>query len=217
LQRVTATIEETRHVCSGTKLAIQRAGLLPLTIPAIQAVKRALGGGCAMKLPRALRAAAVAALALSLAAPTVVLADHGTDSVRAHGRLFLVLDVDLSARSESTGIGATGRASFTDTSPDPDATYRGEVTCLRVVGGSASVPSSTFYAVARITDQPPGGIAQSIHIFGTDSGKFSQAPDTLEAFPSPSPPNPDGTCPTVFPFPNRPLFDGEVVVHNTLP
>ena len=170
-----------------------------------------------MKLPRALRAATAAALAISLAAPAVALADHGTDSVRAHGRLFLVLDVDLSARSTQSGVDASGRATFTDTTPDPDATWRGEVTCLRVVGGTASVPSSTFYAIARVTDAPPGDPAQSIHIFGTDSGKFSQAPDTLEAFPSPTLPNPDGTCPTSFPFGNRPLADGEVVVHNSLP
>jgi hypothetical protein len=169
-----------------------------------------------MKLTRALHAATAAALAISLAAPMVVLADPGTDSVRAHGMLQLIWDVDLSAKSTATGLGASGRATFSVTTFDPDATFRGEVTCLRVVGATATT-FATFYAVARVTDAPPGSTSQSIHVFGTDSGKFANAPDTLEAFDSPAPPSPDGSCPTSFPFASRPLADGEVVINNTLP
>ena len=169
-----------------------------------------------MKLPRALRVATAAALAISLAAPIVVLADPGTDSVRAHGLLQLTWDVDISARSTPTGLGASGHVTFSITTFDPDATFRGDVTCLRIVGGTATAPA-TFYAVARVTAAPPGSTSQSIHVFGTDSGKFAQFPDTLEAFDSPALPNPDGTCPTSFPFVSRPLADGEVVINNVLP
>ena len=167
-----------------------------------------------MKLPRALRAATAAALAISLAAPMVMLADSGSDTVRARGMLQLIWDVSLSAKSTSTGLNASGHATFSNTLFDPDASFRGEVTCLRVVGATATTPA-TFYAVARVIDAPPGSISQSIHIFGTDSGKFGQFPDTLEAFDSAAPPT--DTCPTSFPYASRPLADGEVVIDNTLP
>lgn len=158
----------------------------------------------------------LATAVLLLAAPATVSADHGPDSARGRGTLFLQLEVDFSARSTSTGQSASGHATFKNTIFDPNATWRGEVTCLRVVGATATTPA-TFYLVARVTAAPPGSLDQSIHVFGTDSGKFAGAPDTLEAFTDPAPPNPDGTCPTTFPFGSRPLADGEVVVHNTLP
>jgi len=156
----------------------------------------------------------LSALAL-LAWPAVVSADHGTDSVRGNVRLFGQIEVNVSARSSQAGSDASGRVTFTNTITDPNQTWRGDVTCLRIVGATATT-AATFYTVARVTDAPPGDFAQSIHVFGTDAGKFAQAPDTLAAFTSSLPAPPDGACP-VPTFSGSPVSDGEVTIHNSLP
>ena len=153
------------------------------------------------------------ALAL-LAWPAAASADHGTDSVRGNAS-FAVIDVSVSARSSQAGTDASGRITLTRTDRDPNQTWRGEVTCLRVIGATATTPA-TFYAIARVTDAPPGDPSMSIHAFGTDAGKFAQAPDTLTGFTSTTPAPPDGACPSPT-FAASPVADGEVTIHNSLP
>ena len=156
----------------------------------------------------------LAALALL---PSIAAADHGTDSARGNvNALFGAYALDFSARSTGAGADASGRASLTLTNTDPNQKYSGEVTCLEVIGGTATTPATAVISV-RLTDVPAGSTAQSMIIAATDSGKFSGGPDMAGFTLSAAPSLPDGACnPAFLPF-QQPIADGEVVIHNTLP
>ena len=161
---------------------------------------------------RSLRTAALAALVLSVL-PTLAGAAPGGDSTSGNVTQFGAR-LDWSARSTATGFNARGNARVTFTNSDPNDTYAGEVTCLRVVGGTASAPAMASIGVL-ITQAPPGSFISSMTIFTSDDGKFSQTPDTATFGFSSGPPPPDGACPT--PFAGSPVTQGEVVINNALP
>lgn len=155
-------------------------------------------------------ALAVAGLVLL---PSAALADRGPDTAR--GNVHTISQrLHFSARSTQTGLDASGHARLTLTGFDPDLVFAGEVTCLRVVGATATTPVLASIGV-RITQQPPGLPFQSIVINASDSGRFSGAPDTASSFLSFAPPPSDGACPA--PVVTTPVADGWMRIHNTLP
>ena len=157
---------------------------------------------------------ALGALLAILGAPASAGAAGGGDS--ASGRASQFGDQwDFSARSSNTNTDARGRIRITATTSDPNDVYTAEVTCMRVVGATATTPA-TVVVSGRIVDQPPGSFALSIQVHATDSGKFSNVPDTGNAFLSGSPSPPDGTCPAPFAF-LSPIVEGSVTISNTLP
>jgi hypothetical protein len=169
------------------------------------------GGSVKLRRKLGLAAACVAALPVVLI-PSAVAAP-ATDSASGHITIF-GFKLDFSARSASNGVGATGSARVTLTISDPNQVYSGEVTCLRVVGATATTPALAVVGV-KLTRVPPGATDQSLIINASDSGKFGQAPDTATTLFSSTPPPPDGFCPA--PVPGQPVADGEIVIQNTLP
>ena len=166
------------------------------------------------KTSLALAAAIFGALVLL---PGIAAGDHGTDSARGRvNNLSGAYNLDFSARSTGAGADASGRASLTITTSDPNQKYSGDVTCLEVTGATATVPATAVMSV-RLTSVPPGSPYQSIIIAATDSGKFSGGADLAGFTFSTAPSLPDGACnPAFLPF-QQPVADGEVVIHNTLP
>jgi len=158
-------------------------------------------------------AAATVALALAMS-PAVVGAGPNTDTASGSGTVFSD-QVDFSARSTNVNTDARGRIRVTDTGLDPNQTWTAEVTCMRVIGATATTPA-TVVVSGRIVDSPPGSFVQSIQVQATDAGKFANAPDSMfyQFFGTPSPP--DGTCPMPITF-TSPLADGEVTISNALP
>ena len=147
-------------------------------------------------------------------APAAVSAGNNTDSASGRGTFFGT-DFDFSARSTNVNTDARGRIRLTDTGSDPNRVFTAEVTCMRVVGATATTPAAVVLS-GRITDQPAGSAALSLIVHATDSGKFSNAPDTISVFASSTPSPPDGACPPPATF-LSPLADGEVVIKNSLP
>lgn len=158
------------------------------------------------------RFAPLLAFALLALTPAVAVADHGTDSASGRGRVSNFADIDFSARSSSVGTNASGRASISFTNNDPDQTYSGEVTCLRVVGATTTTPAMATIGVL-ITKAPFGSTFQSFVLSVSDGGKFSGVPDTANWSFSSAPPPSDGLCPT--PFGGVPV-DGEIKIHDSL-
>jgi hypothetical protein len=160
----------------------------------------------------AVLACALALVGLGLL-PTAATAAPGGDSARGHVDTA-TYTLDFSARSTQTGLNASGNVRITLTSLDPNQVYAGDVTCLRVVGATATTPALAYIG-AKVTQAPPGSPFSVILVDASDSGKFSGAPDTaLPTFATGTPP-PDGACPA--PTPATPVADGEVVIYNTLP
>ena len=158
----------------------------------------------------------VAALAAVVAAALPALAGAAPAGDSTSGNVtFSGSKLDWRARGTATGLNATGTARVIFTNTDPDQTYSGEVTCLRVVAATATTPATASVGVL-LTDTPPGqGIFQSMVIFASDSGKFSPVPDTAASQITTAPPPPDGGCPT--PFAGSPVSQGEVVINNEIP
>lgn len=159
-----------------------------------------------------LRLLAIAAVVLS-ALPTVAGAAPGGDSTSGNVTVF-GFRLDWNARSTATGFDARGSARLTNTNTDPNQTFSGEVTCLRVVGGTASTPALASIGVL-ITQAPPGSPVTSMIIFASDDGKSSQTPDTATFQQSLGAPPADGACPV--PFAGSPITQGSVVINNALP
>ena len=143
----------------------------------------------------------------TLAAPNQ---DSAKGRVNYFGQMW-----DFNANSTATGFNADGTVKITTTNTDPNQTFWGEVTCLRVVGATATTPATAVVA-GVITKAPPGSFASSFVINASDSGKFASAPDGFTGFLSSAPPPPDGNCPAPSTFVS-PVTDGEVIIHNTLP
>jgi len=145
----------------------------------------------------------------------VQVASAGPNQDSAKGRVnqFGVI-WDFSATSTATGFNASGSVRITVQNADPNQVYTGQVTCLRVVGATATTPATAFIG-GVITTAPPGSFASSFVITASDSGKFANAPDTFNGFVTSSPPPPDGGCPTSG-F-GSPVADGEVIINNALP
>ena len=168
-----------------------------------------------MQRRKAFLALGVAMLGALALLPGVAAGDHGTDSARGNVNTSSY-SLDFSAKSAGSGADASGRASLTITSSDPNAKYSGEVTCLEVTGATATAPATAVISV-KLTNVPAGAPYQSMIIAATDSGKFSGGPDLAGWNLSVAPSLPDGACnPAFLPF-QQPVADGEVVIHNTLP
>jgi hypothetical protein len=152
-------------------------------------------------------------LALTLS-PGVAGAASNTDSASGNVN-FASQQIDFSARSTNVNTDASGRIRLTFTAFDPNQVYVAEVTCMRVVGATETT-AATVVISGRITQQPPGGTAQSIIVNASDSGKFSNVADGAFAFTSSTPSPPDSMCPAPIGFVNT-VADGEVVIKNALP
>jgi hypothetical protein len=162
----------------------------------------------------------------------VASASHGTDSASGHvtdatgftsfrvspdttvGGAAPPADVDFSAKASFNGTNARGQARFTFANEDPNQVFTGDVTCLTVVNGEAGLtgPITSARGGTTVTPQGQGDAFEprSFRIVASDSGKFSNNPDTLAfvLFSDP-PPQP---CPIIS-FPSV-VRDGEVVVHD---
>jgi hypothetical protein len=160
----------------------------------------------------ALFAAGICA-AISLA-PATAGAAGGGDSASGNVSQFGQTTV-FSGRSSNVNTDARGRIRVTFTNSDPNAVYTAEVTCMRVIGATA-----TTFAMAvlsgRIVDQPPGSSILSLQVHATDSGKMSNAPDGLFVLFSGAPSPTDGLCPDPLPFSN-PVAEGQITIDNALP
>ena len=160
-----------------------------------------------------LRVLAIAAAVLSVL-PAVAGAAPGGDSTSGNVT-FSGLRIDWRATSTATGFNARGYGRLTQTNADPNQTFAGDVTCLRVVGATATTPAMASIGVL-LTQTPPGSFASSMIIHASDSGKFSSVPDTATTLTSfGAPPPADGACPA--PFLGAPVSTGEVVINNALP
>jgi len=153
---------------------------------------------------------AVLAMMLVLGGPAV--ADHGNDAATGKVNLFGFEQIDFSAKSSAAGTGAHGRARVTFTQSDPNEVLAGEVTCLRVVGATATTPAMASIGVLVTRNTFFGSTIQGLIIHTTDSGKFSDTPDTVALQFFAIPPPADGLCP--LPLTGSPA-DGEVTIHNT--
>ena len=157
----------------------------------------------------------IGALVAALAAPVAAAsAAGGGDSASGQGTQFGTT-FDFSGRSSNVNTDARGRIRLTNTSSDPNDVYTAEVTCMRVVGATATTPAMAVL-IGRIVDQPAGSGALSIQVHAADHGKFSNVPDAANVFLSGTPAPPDGSCPAPFQF-ISPLADGTNTINNTLP
>jgi hypothetical protein len=142
------------------------------------------------------------AMLVSLALGAVAYAASGSDSAKG--------TVDqgsqewrFSATSNFNGTQPSGQVRLIQENQDPNLVITGEVTCLQVLNGSASI-------VAEVTDVRGGFTSvQSLIIETTDSGKFSPTPDTFFGTATSSPTL--STCPPPTFF-QQPVMKGEVVV-----
>jgi hypothetical protein len=153
-------------------------------------------------------------ISLGLASVSVQ-GDSGNDSASGHVNNWggNDVDIDFSARSNFNGTQARGYARFAFRTFDPDSVVTGEVTCLVVIGGVATIGGI-------ITDVRGGlmVVGNAFVISATDSGKFSTAPDTVGAFLGlllPPETFTDG-APCVTPTFELPVTEGEIVIHDAL-
>ena len=154
------------------------------------------------------------ALVAAFVTPATAGAAGGGDSASGHGSQF-GMTFDFSGRSSNVNTDARGRIRVTMTNQDPNDVYTAEVTCMRVVGATATTPASAVL-IGRIVDQPPGQGVVSLVIHAADSGKVSNVPDSAIVGFSGAPAPPDGACPPPVQF-ISPLAEGEVTINNTLP
>jgi hypothetical protein len=97
--------------------------------------------------------------------------EGGNDSASGWARQGTNEDT-FSAKSSELGTNASGQWRRTNANQDPNLVFTGQVKCLRVNG-------SLFEARGEITDVRGGSSPlRGFIIRGSDSGKFSTAPDT---------------------------------------
>jgi hypothetical protein len=126
-------------------------------------------------------------------------------------------DVDFSAKSSYNGTKPTGSARFTFRNEDPDQVFSGQVTCLNVQGGFATLSGPITEARGGSTLQvgtQPAFEPRSFIITTQDSGKGNPNPDFLGYTLSPTVAT-DQTCYTQF-IQQDVVRDGEVVVKDSL-
>ena len=125
-------------------------------------------------------------------------------------------DVDFSAKSSFNGTKPTGSARFTFRNEDPDQVFTGEVTCLNVQGGFATLsgPITEARGGSTLTVGEQVFEPRSFVITAIDSGKFNPNPDLIgfELYPLPAT---DVTC-TTSSTQTSPVREGEVVVKDSL-
>jgi hypothetical protein len=162
---------------------------------------------------RSLTLAAILSLGL---VPSVAIAADGGDSASGHVTDQFNGQYDFSAKSSAVGTDASGYGKITFIGSDPNAVYSGDVTCLRVIGATLTTPATAVIGV-RLTNEPVGAPYQSVIINATDTGKFSNVPDTLFAqfFLTPAPL--DGACPAPAAFAGFLVIKGDITIDNTLP
>jgi hypothetical protein len=115
-------------------------------------------------------------------------------------------DVDFSARSNYNGTDAQGRFRY-ETSTG--TVYEGTVTCLQVIAETATLAG--YFTSIR---NPTGFAAQGFVVNVFDSGKFNQAPDTIDVIFMSTPQGPP-SCPAAAPGIGTAL-EGEIVVYDSL-
>jgi hypothetical protein len=127
-----------------------------------------------------------------------------------------IADVDFSAKSSFNGTNPTGSARFTFRNEDPDQVFTGEVTCLNVQGGFASLSGPITEARGGSTLTVGGQTFEprSFQIDAFDTGKFSTTPDSI-GFVLSEQPATDVSC-TTQGVPRSQVRDGEVVVKDSL-
>jgi hypothetical protein len=126
-------------------------------------------------------------------------------------------EVVFNAKSSFNGTDPTGSARFIFSDQDPNQVFKGDVTCLNVQGGFATLSGpitearggSTLTVEGRGTYEP-----LSFKITAFDTGKSDPNPDLIAFELSPQPATAD-SCNTPL-SPLDPVRDGEVVVEDAL-
>jgi hypothetical protein len=156
----------------------------------------------------------IAALSLALLVSVVLAASAtgapgtgGGNNDSASGTVNFGSGYDtFSAKSSAIGTDAQGSWKRTITTADPNTIITGDIRCLRVAG-------DTFEARGVIVDVRPStsgtSFPQGFILRGSDSGKFSTAPDTYSQFFTPTPQLED-SC--LVPTPGSIVQNGEIVV-----
>ena len=181
------------------------------------------------------RAFGIAILAFALASltlATVAYAAPARDSVR--GRITKLVssigtaanvNYDFSADSSAVGTDVSGTYKETRQNSDPNVVITGDVTCLRVGGGTGTSPAmaSIGGVVTKggefvFTVDPFTGTfgpARGFIIQTSDDGKFSTTADTFQVTYTFAPVPPDA-CPAPT-LGNQLVAEGDVIIHNALP
>jgi hypothetical protein len=151
--------------------------------------------------------AAVAATLLAFS-PGAASGASGSDVAKGHGTTFFGDAFAFSATANFNDTGARGSVRLDTAIGAQAVTFYGDVTCLRVLGNTASIAGT----VTNIS--PPVAVfgnTKSFVVQATDGGKFGSAPDTVyyQFFSTPAPP--DGVCPAPAPL-NIPISTGDIVI-----
>lgn len=135
------------------------------------------------------------------------------------------VNYDFSADSSNLGTDVSGTYKETRQSADPNIVIIGEVTCLRVAGGTSTAPATasiggviTKGGEFQIVFDPTTftfGPARGFIIQTSDDGKFSTTADTFQVMYTIAPVPPEG-CPTPTTGFNA-VAEGDVIIHNALP
>jgi hypothetical protein len=164
---------------------------------------RAIRGGL-------LATAALAGLSLTVAAPASQAVSPKLDSVRGTAEHlgadppFPVIKVRINARSGATGTEAKGNLDV-DGAP-PIVPYRGRVTCLNVVGTTATI------GIEIVTSSDPAQEGRG-QLWSVVDGARTGSPDRIAGYPiTPTPPT---ECPPLF-F-TVPVVSGGYDIHDAAP
>ena len=131
-------------------------------------------------------------------------------------RVVTTAEVDFNAKSSFNGTSPSGSARFTFRNEDPNQVFRGEVTCLNVQGGYATLsgPITDARGGSTLTVGGQTYEPRSFVITAYDSGRGTTNPDYIGYVLS-SEPATDQTCYTQS-APLNVVRDGEVVVQDAL-
>jgi hypothetical protein len=141
---------------------------------------------------------------LVFAAPATAVA--GSDVARGNGTRSgdSFEEFSINARSGFDGSQPSGSITFTEPDQDPNQRFRGDVTCLRVVGNQATMSGP-------LTEKPLGSLSQSFVVRVIDNSELALA-DQLAFITTSLPPPPAPTCAgTFFLFP-APILRGDIDV-----
>jgi hypothetical protein len=131
-------------------------------------------------------------------------------------RVVTTADVDFSARSSFNGTNPTGSARFTFRNEDPDQVFTGEVTCLNVQGGLATLsgPITDARGGSTLTVGEQTFEPRSFEITALDRGRGDPNADLI-SFVLSSAPATDVSCNTPVSSLDE-VREGDVVVKDSL-
>jgi hypothetical protein len=160
---------------------------------------------------KAMLVAAIAATLLAFA-PGSATGASGNDVAKGHGTTTFGDSFAFSATANFNDTGAHGSVRLDTALGAQEVTFYGDVTCLRVVGNTASIAGN----VTNIS--PPiafYGNIKSFVVQATDGGKFGSVADTVYYGLLTTPAPPDGACPAPSPA-NVPISTGDIVIGDAI-